>query len=84
MDFQRPRGTRDFDPVATAKRRYVEERLRLTATNFGFGEVVTPTFENTELFIERSGEGIVDEMYAFQDKGGRDIALRPELTAPVR
>jgi len=83
VDFQRPRGTRDFDPVAMGKRRFVENRLRDTARKFGFGEVMTPTFENTELFVERSGEGIVDEMYAFQDKGGRDIALRPEITASV-
>ncbi len=83
VEFQRPRGTRDFDPEAMAKRRHVEELLRDTARHFGFGEVMTPTFENTELFVERSGESIVDEMYAFQDKGGRDIALRPELTAPV-
>jgi histidyl-tRNA synthetase len=65
------------------RRRFVEDRLRETVERFGFGEVMTPTFENIELFVERSGEGIVDEMYAFQDKGGRDIALRPELTAPV-
>ncbi|KYK30371.1 MAG: histidine--tRNA ligase [Candidatus Proteinoplasmatales archaeon SG8-5] len=81
--FQRPRGTRDFPPEQMQKWRYVEGVLRDVAEKFGFGEVVTPTFESTELFIERSGEAIVDEMYAFKDKGGRDIALRPELTAPV-
>jgi len=82
-EFQRPRGTRDFGPEEMAKRRYVESQMRATAELFGFGEVMTPTFESTELFVERSGEGIIDELYAFKDKGGRDIALRPELTAPV-
>ena len=82
-EFQRPRGTRDFGPGEMAKRRYVESQMRSTAELFGFGEVMTPMFESTELFIERSGEGIIDELYAFKDKGGRDIALRPELTAPV-
>jgi histidyl-tRNA synthetase len=82
-EFQRPRGTRDFGPEEMARRRYVEGRMRATAELFGFGEVMTPTFESAELFIERSGEGIIEEMYAFKDKGGRDIALRPELTAPV-
>jgi histidyl-tRNA synthetase len=81
--FQRPRGTRDFSPEEMVKRRYVEDVLRESAKDFGFREVMTPTFEHTELFVERSGEGIVDEMYTFKDKGGRDLALRPELTAPV-
>ncbi len=54
-----------------------------TARNFGFSEVMTPTFENTDLFIARSGPEIVDEMYEFEDKGGRRIALRPEITASV-
>ncbi len=82
-EFQRPRGTRDFTPEAMSTRRFIEAKLRCCAERFGFGEVMTPTFENTELFVERSGETILDDMYAFQDKGGRDIALRPELTAPV-
>ncbi len=82
-EFQRPRGTRDFGPEDMARRRFVEARLRSTAELFGFGEVMTPMFEDTALFVERSGEGIVNEMYAFKDKGDRDIALRPELTAPV-
>lgn len=82
-EFQRPRGTRDFGPEEMARRRFVESRLRSTAELFGFGEVMTPMFEDTALFVERSGEGIIGEMYAFKDKGDRDIALRPELTAPV-
>src|SRR5690606_41862750 len=40
-------------------------------------------FEHTELFTLKSGPNVVEEIYAFQDKGGREIALRPELTAPV-
>ncbi len=82
-EFQRPRGTRDFGPEEMAKRRFVETNMRATASYFGFGEVMTPTFESTDLFIARSGEDIVNEMYAFEDKGGRNIALRPELTASV-
>ena len=82
-EFQRPRGTRDFGPEEMAKRRYVESKLRETARLFGFGEVMTPTFESTELFVEKSGPSIVDELYAFEDKGNRGIALRPELTASV-
>ncbi|MEA1944080.1 MAG: histidine--tRNA ligase, partial [Euryarchaeota archaeon] len=83
MKLHRPRGTRDFTPAETEKRRYIENRMRLIAENWGYEEVKTPTFEHTELFTIKSGEAIVDELYAFKDKGGRDIALRPELTAPV-
>jgi len=57
--------------------------MRGTAEHWGYGEVKTPTFEHTELFTIKSGEAIVDELYTFKDKGRRDIALRPELTAPV-
>ncbi len=83
MKLNRPRGTRDFTPAETEKRRYIENRMRGTAEHWGYGEVKTPTFEHTELFTIKSGEAIVDELYTFKDKGGRDIALRPELTAPV-
>jgi len=83
MKLNRPRGTRDFTPAETEKRRYIENRMRGTAEHWGYGEVKTPTFEHTELFTIKSGEAILDELYTFTDKGGRDIALRPELTAPV-
>ena len=50
---------------------------------WGYQEIVTPTFEHLELFTLKSGDAVVEEIYAFKDKGGRDLALRPELTAPV-
>ena len=81
--IQRPRGTRDFGPAEMAKRRKVEQAMRDVCHRFGFGEVVTPTFEHSELFTLRSGQGIIDEMYVFKDKGDRDMALRPEITASV-
>ncbi|MCX6666019.1 MAG: histidine--tRNA ligase [Euryarchaeota archaeon] len=81
--FQIPRGTRDFTPEEMEKRRYVESHMRSTFTSFGYREIQTPMFENLELFTAKSGEGIIEEIYAFKDKGGRDLALRPELTAPV-
>ena len=81
--IQCPRGTRDFLPDEMERRRYYENILRRTAKTFGFREVATPIFEETELFVMRSGPNILNEIYAFKDKGDRDIALRPELTAPV-
>ena len=80
---QCPRGTRDFLPDEMERRRYYEGVLRNTAKTFGFREIATPIFEETELFIMRSGPNILGEIYSFKDKGDRDIALRPELTAPV-
>ena len=81
--FQVPRGTRDFTPEEMQKRRYLEHTMATTFTSFGYGEIQTPTFENQELFTAKSGESIINELYAFNDKGGRALALRPELTAPV-
>jgi histidyl-tRNA synthetase len=53
------------------------------AARYGFLRVATPTFESLDLFTAKSGDAIVDELYAFEDKGGRPLTLRPELTAPV-
>ncbi len=81
--IQRPRGTRDFGPAEMSRRRKAEQAMRDICHRFGFGEVVTPTFELSELFTLKSGQSIVDEMYVFKDKGDREIALRPEITASV-
>ena len=80
---ERPRGTNDWGPEDMAKRRFVESRFIQLAESFGFREVSVPTFESLELFTAKSGPGIVRELYAFKDQGGRDLALRPELTASI-
>jgi len=81
--IDRPRGTRDFLPDEMEERLSIESSFRSVVQRWGYGEVKTPTFENLDLFTIKSGEGILDEIYAFVDKGGRRMALRPELTAPV-
>ena len=53
------------------------------AARHGFLRVATPTFESLDLFTAKSGDAVVGELYAFEDKGGRPLTLRPELTAPV-
>lgn len=83
MTVNRPRGTRDFLPEDTARRKYVENIMRNIACNWGYSEIITPTFEYLDLFTLKSGEGIERELYNFMDKGGRAMTLRPELTAPV-
>ena len=80
--LQRPRGTRDFLPAEMEQRRNVENAMRRIAHTWGYREVCTPTFEELELFTLRSGEGIIEEMYVFEDKGGRKLALRPRSLHP--
>lgn len=65
---------------------YVESVCRKMAQEYGFQEVRTPLFERIELFSRGVGEGtdiVSKEMYTFEDRGGRLLALRPEGTAPV-
>lgn len=81
--FQRPRGTRDFGPSEMARRMALERLCDEQAARHGFLRVATPTFESLDLFTAKSGDAVVDELYAFEDKGGRPLTLRPELTAPV-
>ena len=81
--IERPRGTRDLDPPYLARHGHVETAFRRTAESFGYREVLPPTFESLELFHAKAGPGIEAEMYVFKDKGGRDLVLRPELTAGV-
>jgi len=81
--FNLPRGTRDFNPKEMQKRRYIENIMRSTFRAYGYKEIQTPTFETLELFKAKSGQEILEELYYFKDKGNRELALRPELTAPV-
>lgn len=81
--FEIPRGTRDFIPLDMMKRRFVEGKLRAIFESFGYREIQTPTFEHLDLFTMKSGQAVIDELYVFTDKGNRNLALRPELTAPV-
>jgi histidyl-tRNA synthetase len=81
-----PRGTNDIYPPESAAWNELEANARDIAGRFGYGEIRTPMFEATELFVRGVGEttDIVEkEMYTFLDKGGRSMTLRPEWTAPV-
>jgi histidyl-tRNA synthetase len=64
----------------------VERAAHDVFARFGYGEIRTPTFERTELFVRGIGEGtdiVSKEMYTFEDRGGRSVTLRPEGTAGV-
>ena len=65
------------------RRLALEHLLEEVAQRHGFSRVQTPIFESLELFTAKSGPGVINQLYAFQDKGERDLTLRPELTAPV-
>ena len=80
---QKPRGTRDFTPMVMKSRMALEQLLEERARRHGFNRVQTPIFESLELFTAKSGEGVISQLYAFEDKGARPLTLRPELTAPV-
>ena len=81
--IQRVRGTRDFTPGEMSRRRRLEDLLREISAQYGYREIQTPVLENAELFTTKSGPGVLEEMYSFKDKGGRQLSLRPELTAPI-
>lgn len=86
MRFQAPRGTQDVLPSETPKWRRLEATARDLAHRYGYQEIRTPTFEDTELFVRTSGETseiVTKQMYSFLDKGDRSITLKPEGTAPV-
>jgi histidyl-tRNA synthetase len=83
MIIPRPRGTRDFLPQEAWRRNAVRRTMQGVLERWGYQEIATPTFEHLELFTLKSGDAVVEEIYGFKDKGGRDLALRPELTAPV-
>ena len=82
--FQAVKGTRDLLPPETAAWAAVEATARRVFGLYGFGEIRTPLFEDTELFTRGVGESsdiVGKEMYSFEDKGGRKVTLRPESTA---
>jgi histidyl-tRNA synthetase len=80
MTFQNLPGFRDFFPAEFSARQHIVAAWRETARRYGFEEYDGPPLEPLELYVEKSGEEIVDQLYTFQDKGGRDVALRPEMT----
>jgi len=81
--FQTVRGMRDFLPSDAERLRHVEAAAKEVARLYGFVEIITPIVEHYELLAAKSGEEIKARMYAFNDLGGRKVALRPEFTASI-
>jgi len=73
-------GFRDFYPEQFAERAYITRVWREVAHRFAFVEYDGPPLEALDLYTKKSGDEIVGQLYEFEDKGGRRVALRPEMT----
>ena len=85
-EFQSIKGTHDLLPDDLKTWQRIEDRIRQIMQQFGYGEIRTPAFENTELFIQVIGTDtdiVNKEMFSWVDQGGNALTLKPELTAPV-
>jgi histidyl-tRNA synthetase len=84
--YRAPRGTTDILPEEQAYWRYVEQKAAHICQLYGYERIDSPAFEDTSLFTRSVGSGtdiVEKEMYSFADKGGNQLTLRPEGTAPV-
>ena len=78
--FARLPGFRDFPPEDFALRTHICEAWRRVSRRYGFLEYDGPPLEPMELYVQKSGGEIVDQLYSFVDKGNREVSLRPEMT----
>jgi histidyl-tRNA synthetase len=76
-------GFRDFYPAEFAERSHIFTAWRDVAQRFAFAEYDGPPLEPLDLYTKKSGDEIVGQLYNFEDKGGRQVALRPEMTPTV-
>jgi len=76
-------GFRDFYPLDMAKRNYLFSTLRRVVLSYGFVEVDGPTLEGGDLYRKKGGDELAEQLYQFTDKGGREVAMRPEMTLTV-
>ena len=80
MQIQAVKGTRDFYPEAYAPLRRIFDTWRAVSQRHGFAEYEGPTLEMLDLYREKSGDELVGQLYRLTDSGGRELALRPEMT----
>ena len=81
--FQALPGFRDFTPRECAVRNYLFETWRSVARRCGYVEYDTPILEDTGLYLKKSGGELSSQLFRFEDQGGRDVTLRPEVTASL-
>ncbi len=80
MDLQPPRGTRDFYPEDMALQRWLFDSWRRVAAQHGFEEYDAPVLETEDLYIRKAGEDVTQQLYSMEDRSGRRLSLRPEMT----
>ena len=80
IDLQPVKGTRDFFPDEMRLRNWLFEVWRNVSVQAGFEEYDTCVLEHEELYIRKAGDEISKQLYSFEDKGGRRLSLRPEMT----
>jgi histidyl-tRNA synthetase len=83
LTFQALPGFRDFIPRECAIRNYLFETWRSVARRCGYAEYETPILEDTALYLKKSGGELSAQLFRFEDQGGRDVTLRPEVTASL-
>lgn len=86
MRYKAPKGTHDVLPAQSHRWRALEAAFADVARLYGYLEIRTPAFEETELFVRSSGDTsdiVTKQMYTFLDKKGRSLSLKPECTAPA-
>ncbi len=80
MNIQAVKGTRDFYPEDMAVRNWIIDGWKRVSVRNGFEEYDGPMFEYLKMFQIKSGDEIVEQLFSFEDRGGRKLALRPEIT----
>lgn len=80
VDVNPPRGTRDFFPEDKRMQNWLFDEFTTVSRAFGFEQIDFPVLESEELYTRKAGEEITEQLYCFEDKGGRRVTLRPELT----
>ena len=80
MDLQPVKGTRDFFPAQMRQRNWLFDVWRKVSLQSGFEEYDTCVLEHEELYIRKAGDEISQQLYSFEDKSGRRLSLRPEMT----
>lgn len=82
-NFNKLKGFRDFYPEENSARQKVFGKIEEAVKNCAFRKIDSPAVEEVDLYRVKSGEGILDETFNFEDHGGREITLIPELTPTV-
>ena len=84
MDIDKQvRGTRIILDEAKERRIFLNKLINI-GTEYGFDEITLPSLEMAEIYVDKAGEEVLNQMYIFKDKGDRNLCLRPEGTATVQ